>query len=69
MLPMFAHTLFCRDGDCHRPSCPIAGENTGVPGMFTPERASVAIVLGGVNGERQNLAVAPRASKSEAKTD
>ena len=44
---MFAHPLFRRDGDCHCLLALIAGENTKFLGMFTPERASVAIVLGG----------------------
>ena len=61
--PMFAHPLFRRDGDCHCLLAVIAGENTKFLGMFTPERASVALCGRRVNGECQNLAVAPRGSR------
>ena len=44
---MFAHPLFRGDGDCHCLACRYCRENTKFLGMFTPERASVAIVVGG----------------------
>ena len=48
----------------------IAGENTKFLGMFTPERASVAIVLGGALMASVKIWLWRReTSKSEAKTD